>query len=169
MKYRDELDEIFREVTATGKHSQGETPINHILLSESQLTVSVEEGSAQLADTQTSTSQPATRSSTPLKRDISQLLSNSEQLSHPSKKNKDGAMLLLIKQISNRLSNPSADSDLRVKAVELLQSKNNDMSKEEFNVALDIVEKHAAVYVTLIEARRSTWLSSKIEAAVRGS
>ena len=75
-------------------------------------------------------------------------------------------MLLLIKQINNQLSNPSAEADLKVKAVEILESENADLVEEEFNVALDIVEKHAVVFVTLSASRRSTWLSRKIQAAI---
>ena len=58
-------------------------------------------------------------------------------------------MLLLVKQIGNQLSNPLNESDLKVKAIEILQSENNAMLEVEFNVALDIIEKHAAVFVTL--------------------
>ena len=36
MKYRDELDQIFGEVTAIGRYAQGETLINSVLLEEAQ-------------------------------------------------------------------------------------------------------------------------------------
>ena len=58
-------------------------------------------------------------------------------------------MLLLVKQIGNQLSNPLNELDLKVKAVEILQSKNDVILENEFNVALNIIEKHAAVFVTL--------------------
>ena len=95
---------------------------------------------------------PLSRSSTPLKRDISQLLTDSSELStnnNASKKTKDSAIFLLVKQMSNRLSNLSDESDLKVRAVEILQSENNDLLEDEFNVALDIVERHATVFITL--------------------
>ena len=167
MKWRAELDEIFSEVTATGKYSQGDLPIDPILLNDTQHTDSTQPDE----QTSISQSQPLSRSSTPLKRDISQLLSDQSksQANQPNKKTKDDAMLLLVKQIGNRLSNPSAEADLKVKAVEILQSENGDMSDDEFNVALDIVENHAAVFVTLSESRRSIWLSRKVDAALSGS
>ena len=34
MKYRDELDQIFGEVTAIERYAQGETSINSVLLEE---------------------------------------------------------------------------------------------------------------------------------------
>ena len=78
-------------------------------------------------------------------------------------------IFLLIKQISNRLSNLSDESNLKVRAIKILQSKNNDVLEDKFNVALDIVERYTIVFITLSTQRRSNWLSAKIEAAIGGS
>ena len=179
MKWRVELDQIFGNVTATGKYAQGDTPIDPLLLGEAQGEDGGDEQEEEELDAQRATQQdtqsmapPISRCSTPLKRDISQLLTDSSELSNlsnASKKTKNGAMLLLVKQIGNQLSNPSNESDLKVKAVKILQSKNDAMSEDEFNVALDIIEKHAVVFVTLSQQRCSTWLSRKIEAVVGGN
>ena len=124
----------------------------------------------QVSDTQTVP--PLSRSSTPLKRDISQLLINLSKLStnnNASKKTKNSVIFLLVKQMSNRLSNPLDESNLKVRAIKILQSENDDLLEDEFNVALDIVERHATVFITLSTQRRSNWLSAKIKAAVEGS
>ena len=71
--------------------------------------------------------------------------------------------------MSNRLSNLSDKSNLKVRAIKILQSKNDNLSENEFNIALDIVERHATVFVTLSTQRRSNWLLAKIKAAVGGS
>ena len=51
--------------------------------------------------------------------------------------------------MSNQLSNLLDESNLKVRTIKILQSENDDLLENEFNVTLNIVERHAAVFVIL--------------------
>jgi hypothetical protein len=180
--YRDQVFEIFHDVQATGAFSQGGNDvaqqITGIAEDGEDYTPQGDEESQQDLVIEERLQGPPVRVSTPTivsSSSSSQKRPASSTPAVPSKRRTAGdevdhSISEYLKTLIAEKKAPAqqqSQTTTKRQAIEILQEEfDEDLSDEEFNRAIAIVEAHSEVFITLKPVRRSRWLSSMLEKEV---